>query len=492
MQAQAQKAAWINSILGNALHGAQQRQAQNAQRMPAAPVPANAPMLGSANGTPGQSYSTPQQPQQYQQPQAPQGNAFQNMIQRPGGALSFALNPNGFTNTYLKNQFPSPSPTAVLQQEAAALPPNDPRRAQIEDVIRKQGYIAPTRFTGGGYAFDPITRTFRYLPKATEGFNMQRDANGNWVESQIPGGLQATAAHSAAEANPRAAAQAQYRPFTYVGPDGVTHTTTALNAPNALGAPAVGGAPRGRGADAGSAPAPSQGAPAATGVVSGPSPGYVPAQTAVATANGKRYQQVIDQGSQAANRMNVYDNLRQVLDSGTKTGYGTEWQNHALSFIMNTPILGNMIPASERNKAINYQVAMKYIAQGTLQRFHGQPGTGTDSQLAAVAHGNTNPDQLAGAMKVVTRYLESQDMADLAKANAQKAWAAQNNYDYSKQDRFENVWREHNNPLAFQYKSATPEGKQEILKGLTDKQKIKLSNDIQWLSPYLTITPAGQ
>jgi hypothetical protein len=158
---------------------------------------------------------------------------------------------------------------------------------------------------------------------------------------------------------------------------------------------------------------------------------------------------------------------------------------------MNTPVLSSMIPDSAKKGAIDYQVAMKYIAQGTLQRFQGQKGTGTDSQLEAVAHGNTNPEQLAGAMKSVSRYLESQDMADLAKANAQQAWAAQNGYDYSKQDRFENQWREHNNPLVFQYKSADPEGRQEILKSLSKEQRVKLAHDMQYMSPFITVTPAA-
>lgn len=126
-----------------------------------------------------------------------------------------------------------------------------------------------------------------------------------------------------------------------------------------------------------------------------------------------------------------------------------------------------------------------------MQRFQGQKGTGTDSQLDAVAHGNTNPEQLAGAMKTVSRYLESQDMADLAKANAQQAWASQNGFDYSRQDRFENDWRLHNNPLVFQYKSADQTGRQELLKSLSSEQKVKLAHDMQYVSPFITTTPAA-
>jgi len=194
--------------------------------------------------------------------------------------------------------------------------------------------------------------------------------------------------------------------------------------------------------------------------IAGPSAGYAQGQQTVAKSNAERYQAVQDAGATAANRMNVYDNLRGLLTDGVQTGHGTEWQNKALATIMNTPVLSAMIPDSAKSKAINYQVAMKYIAQGTLQRFQSQRGTGTDSQLEAVAHGNTNPEQLAGAMQSVSRYLESQDMADLAKANAQQQWAEQNGYDYSKQDHFENQWRKINNPLVFQYKTSDAAGRQ--------------------------------
>lgn len=227
------------------------------------------------------------------------------------------------------------------------------------------------------------------------------------------------------------------------------------------------------------------------GAIEGPSPGFTAGQDTVARSNAKRYQDVMDAGQNAASRMNVYDNLRGLLNNGVQTGYGTQWQNHALSVIMNTPVLSAMIPDSAKKGAIDYQVAMKYIAQGTLQRFQGQRGTGTDAQLEAVAHGNTNPEQLAGAMKSVSRYLESQDMADLAKANAQQAWASQNGFDYSKQDRFENQWREHNNPLVFQYKSADSAGRQELLKSLSTEQKVKLAHDMQFMSPFITVTPAA-
>lgn len=227
------------------------------------------------------------------------------------------------------------------------------------------------------------------------------------------------------------------------------------------------------------------------GAIEGPSPGFTAGQDTVARSNAKRYQDVMDAGQNAASRMNVYDNLRGLLNNGVQTGYGTQWQNHALSVIMNTPLLSSMIPDKAKQGAINYQVAMKYIAQGTLQRFQGQRGTGTDAQLEAVAHGNTNPEQLAGAMQSVSRYLESQDMADLAKANAQQAWASQTGFDYSKQDHFENQWREHNNPLVFQYKSADPAGRQEILKSLSAEQKVKLAHDMQYMSPFITVTPAA-
>lgn len=189
--------------------------------------------------------------------------------------------------------------------------------------------------------------------------------------------------------------------------------------------------------------------------------------------------------------MNVYDNLRQLLAEGVQTGHGTEWQNKVTSTIMNTPVLQSLLPESMQGKAINYQVAMKYIAQGTLQRFQSQRGTGTDSQLEAVAHGNTNPEQLAGAMSQVSRYLESQDMADLAKANYQQKWMADHNYDYSKQDRFENDWRQMNNPLVFQYKTADAAGKQAILKNLSATQRNKLAGDVEAMSPFITTTPAG-
>jgi hypothetical protein len=230
---------------------------------------------------------------------------------------------------------------------------------------------------------------------------------------------------------------------------------------------------------------------ASDGAISGPSPGFTTGQETVAKTNAQRYQDVMNTGQNAASRMNVYDNLRGLLDAGVHTGYGTQWQNKAVSTIMNTPVLSSMIPESAKKGAIDYQVAMKYIAQGTLQRFQGQKGTGTDSQLEAVAHGNTNPEQLAGAMKTVSRYLESQDMADLAKANAQQAWASQNGYDYSKQDRFENDWREHNNPTVFQYKSADPAGRQEILQSLSKDQRVKLAHDMQFMSPFITTMPAA-
>lgn len=139
----------------------------------------------------------------------------------------------------------------------------------------------------------------------------------------------------------------------------------------------------------GTATQPHQAGPAG---VAGPAPGYSQGQVAVAGSNAKRYQDVMDTGATAANRMNVYDNLRQLLSSGVQTGYGTQWKNQVESAISNTPVLQSMLPQSLQGKAIDYQVAMKYIAQGTLQRFQSQRGTGTDSQLEAVAHGNTNPE----------------------------------------------------------------------------------------------------
>jgi hypothetical protein len=481
-----------------------QARAAAAQLAPAGTAP-NAPMLSSSNGTPGTSYADPNQ-----QPAQAQGSHLADgMVRDPMFKLGFAFDPSAASTQYLNRAYPQPT-DFVKQLDAAGIDPSSPiGRQLIQQNIAKQNYIAPTSLRGGGYMFDPQTGGLTNLPQVSPGFQVVRDpVTGQFQEVPVAGGIQAVSAAEAAKAGAQAGAKAAVTPYSYTGPDGRTVNTTQSNYVGAVnGQPGADpmtaltakanqmvkdGVPpdqveawlnkQAQAANVGYQP---------TGAISGPSPGFMSGQDTVAKSNAQRYQSVMDAGQNAASRMNVYDNLRGLLNNGVQTGYGTQWQNHALSVIMNTPVLSSMIPDSAKKGAIDYQVAMKYIAQGTLQRFQGQKGTGTDSQLEAVAHGNTNPEQLAGAMKTVSRYLESQDMADLAKANAQQAWAAQNGYDYSKQDRFENTWREHNNPLVFQYKSADPDGRQEILKSLSKDQRVKLAHDMQYMSPFITVTPAA-
>jgi hypothetical protein len=512
----------ISGVLGNGSMGGgtvgqgggdfatpDQARAAAAQQAPAGNAP-NAPMLSSSNGTPGTSYSDPNQPEQPQVSHLADG-----MAQDPMFKLGFAFDPSAASTQYLNRAYPQPT-DFVKQLDAAGI---DPRsaigRQLLQQNIAKQNYIAPTSLRGGGYMYDPQTGGLTNLPSVSPGFQVVRDpVTGQFQEVPVAGGIQAVGAAEAAKAG----GKASVTPYSYVGPDGRTVNTTQGNYVGAVSGQGVPQSPdqiasslaaratqmvkegipddvaqswlqrQLQAANIGAQPV-SAGAP--SGAISGPAPGFTSGQDTVAKSNAQRYQSVMDAGQNAASRMNVYDNLRGLLNNGVQTGYGTQWQNRALSVIMNTPVLSSMIPDSAKKGAIDYQVAMKYIAQGTLQRFQGQKGTGTDSQLEAVAHGNTNPEQLAGAMKSVSRYLESQDMADLAKANAQQAWAAQNGYDYSKQDRFENQWREHNNPLVFQYKSADPEGRQEILKSLSKEQRVKLAHDMQYMSPFITVTPAA-
>lgn len=518
----------IQGVLGNGQIGngggdfATPDQARAATANLSAPGAApNAPMLSSANGTPGTSYADPSQAQASP---AVTSHLADGMAQDPMFKLGFAFDPSAASTQYLNRAYPQPT-DFVKQLDAAGI---DPRsqigRQLIQQNIAKQNYIAPTSLRGGGYMFDPQTGGLTNLPTVSPGFQVVRDpVTGQFQEVPIAGGIQAVSASEAAKAGAQAGAKAAVTPYSFTGPDGRTINTTQGNYVGAVtgqGVPTTSvstpdqvagtlaaratqmvkeGIPDDvaqawlqrqlRAANIGAKPVADAGG--IPGAISGPSPGYTTGQDTVAKSNAQRYQAVMDAGQNAASRMNVYDNLRGLLNNGVQTGYGTQWQNHALSVIMNTPVLSSMIPDSAKKGAIDYQVAMKYIAQGTLQRFQGQKGTGTDAQLEAVAHGNTNPEQLTGAMKSVSRYLESQDMADLAKANAQQAWASQNGFDYSKQDRFENQWREHNNPLVFQYKSADPAGRQEILKSLSAEQKVKLAHDMQYMSPFITVTPAA-
>lgn len=308
--------------------------------------------------------------------------------------LGFAFDPSAASTQYLNRAYPQPTDFVKELQTAGIDPSSQIGRQLIQQNIAKQNYTAPTSLRGGGYMFDPKTGGLTNLPTSSPGFQVIRDPQtGQFQEVPVQGGVQAVGAAEAAKAGAQAGAKAALSPYSYTGPDGRTVNTTQLNyagavngqgaqpssdqVVSALAAKATQMVKEGipddvaqswlqrqmQSANVGAQPATAQ--PAAGGVagaISGPAPGFAAGQDTVAKSNASRYQDVVNAGQNAASRMNVYDNLRGLLNNGVQTGYGTQWQNHALSTIMNTPLLSSMIPDSAKKGAIDYQVAMKYIA----------------------------------------------------------------------------------------------------------------------------------
>lgn len=219
---QLQQAAIMNGILRRAT-GAQQPAANSNLYAPSTNA-GDAPMLASANGTPGTSYAMPGQTTSSPANSDPVSSA----LQTPGGALQFAMDRPGFFSRVM------PAPTDFVKTlQAAGIDPSSPLGRQIlQQNIAKQNYITPTRVNGGGGLYDPATGQFRMIPKAIDGTVPVQLPNGQWAASPVVGGQHAIAAASQSQAS----GKATFAPMTYTDANGVQHTTTQAGFAGGAGA----------------------------------------------------------------------------------------------------------------------------------------------------------------------------------------------------------------------------------------------------------------
>lgn len=505
MNYQLQQAGLMNGILQRAT-GMGQSNAQPSNLNAPSTNAGDAPMLASANGTPGQSYVTPGMQTSGQSSVDPVSSA----LQTPGGALQFVLDKQGFFNRTM----PAPTDFVKNLQAAGISPSSTIGRQLIQANIAKQNYMTPTRITSGGGLYDPATGRIMMTPAAASpGTQNIQLADGSWANVPVQGGLQGVQNAATAQASGRAA----FAPMTYTTPDGVTHTTTqaqfagatGASAPpaptpdqqvQALAAQATDMAKNGVPQDVAQAwlqnkvkalgigyqPAQPQGAQAPG--VAGPSPGFVAGQGDLAKNNVQDFAETQDNGKEAALRMNVLDNVINLSQQGIKTGPGSDWQNHVLGMAANIPGLSMALSGVQGNVA-KFQEMQKFLNQAGMRSWQAAGGTQTDSQLNAAQHANPNSAQFPQALQTVARWVKAGDLASQSKANAQAQWMQANGRDISKLDQFESEWRQHYDPLVFQLQTMAPEDAAAKIKSLSPREAKSLIADRQWMMPYMQANP---
>jgi len=450
------------------------------------------------------------------QQQAPQGTPGSSgtggvgaaMLKDPMYYLAFGLDPNAATTSYLNQQYPQPTDVQKLIQERQMVPSGSPQAQALDMAIAKNSG-ALVNLRQGGMFDNLLTGQHINAPRLPQGAVYDPVQN---AVSMLPGSLGAIGQSTAAQANPKAAATAQYKPFTVTGPQGQPITTTALNAPNMLGTPTTTGAPANQSqmdqktamlaslgnamVKAGIPPAQidqtlahmqvpgavNAGAPA--GAIAGPAAGFATGQNALANLNAKNFQQTIDQGKEAALRMNVLDNIVNLSEQGVKTGPGSEWQNDVLGHLANVPGLGSVMSGAQGNVA-KFQEVQKFLNQAGMRSWQAAGGTGTDTQLEQALHSNPNSAQFPQALQTITRWVKAGDMAAQTKANAQQAYFNQNGRDMTNMDQFESQWRQHYDPRVFQLDAMAPQDQVSFIKGLKPNDAAKLMQDRQYMKPYM-------
>lgn len=501
MNYQLQQAALMNGILQRAA-GGQSPQSMQASSLNAPSANAgDAPMLASANGTPGQSYASPSAPRPSQASSDPVTSA----LQTPGGALQFVMDRQGFFNRVM----PAPTDYVKTLQSAGIDPSSALGRQLIQQNIAKQNYITPTRMTAGGAIYDPQTGRIVTMPAAAPaGFQNVQMPNGQWATIPVANGTSAVASASQAQASGKAA----YAPFTYTDQNGQTQNTTKLAFGNAvsgqsssdqqvaqLAAQATDMVKNGIPQDAAQAwlqnkvkalgvgyqPAGSARQPPG---ITGPSAGFVAGQGDLAKNNVQDFAETQDNGKEAALRMNVLDNVINLSQQGVKTGPGSDWQNHVLGMAANIPGLGTALSGVQGNVA-KFQEMQKFLNQAGMRSWQAAGGTQTDSQLNAAQHANPNSAQFPQALQTVARWVKAGDLAAQSKANAQAQWMQANGRDVSKLDQFESEWRQHYDPLVFQLQTMAPEDAAAKIKSLSPREAKSLIADRQWMMPYMQANP---
>ena len=470
----------------------QQPQPQAAQGQPQ-PSAAQATQMQAPQGTPGSSGT---------------GGVGAAMLKDPMYYLAFGLDPNAATASYLQQQYPQPTDVQKLIQERQMVPSGSPQAQALDMAIAKNSG-ALVNLRQGGMFDNLLTGQHINAPRLPQGAVYDPVQN---AVSMLPGSLGAIGQATAAQANPQAAATAQYKPFTVTGPNGQPITTTALNAPNMLGAPTATGAPVNQSqmdqktamlaslgnamVKAGIPPAQidqtlahmqvpgaiNAGAPA--GAIAGPAAGFATGQNALANLNAKNFQQTLDQGKDAAVRMNVLDNIVNLSEQGVKTGPGSEWQNDVLGHFANVPGLGSVLSKAQGNVA-KFQEIQKFLNQAGMRLWQAAGGTGTDTQLEQALHSNPNSAQFPQALQTITRWVKAGDMAAQTKANAQQAYFNQNGRDMTNMDQFESQWRQHYDPRVFQLDAMAPQDQVSFIKGLKPADASKLMQDRQYMKPYM-------
>lgn len=430
IQQQAARAGMVNDLLHRAVYGSN-GPLSTPQASPQVTHATGAYYgpLDARNGTPGQSYApagTPQQNSNQQQNGSPQaGGLFQSMIGSPGGAYSFAVNPTGFTNAYMRNAFPAPSPIAVLQREAAQLPQGSPRRAQLEQAIAKAGYIAPTRLTGGGYMYDPATGKTQYLPRGTEGFNMAQDPRtGRWYETPVAGGPQAVYTRERAQSEAQNQARAANTPAQVIGPNGAPAYVTQAQIVGA----ANGGHPF--------------------------QSGYTPEQTAQGSTFGKQNaaEFAATQKAAEAAQSSALSYQEALADAKEfKTGRFADVKGRALAVLNGLGV--NVDPGALGS----YQDMTKKLTGAALDRVR-QLGSREAAQIVGMVTKSASPNaemSPQGFAQIVS-FMQASNYSKQAEAQAMQAWK-----DHGKdlQD-FKSAWVRSDVPALLLYDRLTPEQQQ--------------------------------
>ena len=534
---QAQRAGYLNKfikqgigVMGGAPSVGAPDNAPVVSAQPTAAIDPSAPTALSTNGStgygmmqqqaaqpqqaaPGQPQPSPAQAAPMQAPQGAPGSSDTGgvgaaMLKDPMYYLAFGLDPNAATASYLQQQYPQPTDVQKLIQERQMVP-NGSLQAQALDMAIAKSAGALVNIRQGGMFDNLLTGQHISAPRLPQGavYDPVKDA-----VSMLPGSLSAIGQATAAQANPQAAATAQYKPFTVTGPNGQPITTTALNAPNMLGTPTTTSAPANQSqmdqktamlASIGNAMvkagipsaqidqalahmqvpgAINAGAPA--GAIAGPAAGFSIGQNALANLNAKNFQQTLDQGKDAALRMNVLDNIVDLSEQGVKTGPGSEWQNDVLGHFANVPGLSSVLSSAQGNVA-KFQEVQKFLNQAGMRSWQAAGGTGTDTQLEQALHSNPNSAQFPQALQTITRWVKAGDMAAQTKANAQQAYFNQNGRDMTNMDQFESQWRQHYDPRVFQLDAMAPQDQVSFIKALKPADAAKLIQDRQYMKPYM-------
>lgn len=192
-------------------------------------------------------------------------------------------------------------------------------------------------------------------------------------------------------------------------------------------------------------------------------------------AGGERYNGLVTAAAESPGRVNVLDNIIKLAPQ-TTTGPGSGWKAAAETAIGQTPGF-----QGAKDDAAKFNELTKFLHQNALRSWQAAGGTGTNAQLTTIEGANPNTSQDPTTIVELAKFNKAGELALQAKASAHQAWMHQPGNNFANQADFENEWRQHFDPIAFQLKTWTPQEAKQHLAGMSQAQIDKLAADQQYL-----------